>query len=231
MGNKPAEDQLQDWWKAAILEDDGSLNFSRLTDFILRHFIKDLDAYYRVTGGQISDLICAKLADYLFRNRRKKILLIAHSMGSIIAWDVLTKWVPEVKIHTLVTIGSPLGNPVVRSRILSELQHAESDACLLKTPENIYKHWYNLADYKDMVAINYDLQNEFLPNSRSVQPQDMLVWNNYEYEGERNPHKSYGYLRSPELTGILKHFLRKGFALFRFLPKDYFSAKYNKSQI
>jgi triacylglycerol esterase/lipase EstA (alpha/beta hydrolase family) len=62
------------------------------------------------------------LAETLVKHRRKKILLIAHSMGSIIAWDVLTKMVPQIKIHTLVTIGSPLGNPVVRSRILSDIK-------------------------------------------------------------------------------------------------------------
>jgi hypothetical protein len=196
-----------------FLEKNGSLNFSGLTDFILRHFLKDLDAYYEndhsMTGGKHPrEEICEKLADALKKNRRKKILLIAHSMGSIIAWDVLTRWVPEVKIHTLVTIGSPLGNPVIRGKMLSEIKSLTNETPVLRTPENISRNWYNLSDYKDRVALSYDLNEDFLPNSHFVKPRDQFIWNNYEYKGERNPHKSYGYLRSPEMSQIISNFQR-----------------------
>lgn len=196
-----------------FLEEDGSLNFSRLTDFILHHFIKDLDAYYRNDENRTREKICSMLAGCLKKHRRKKIMLVAHSMGTIIAWDVLTRWVPEVKIHSLVTIGSPLGNPVVRGRMLSDIKDASGETPLLKTPENIQKNWQNLADYKDRVAINYKLKDDFLPNSRGVQPQDQLIWNNYEFGGERNPHKSYGYLRCPEMANIISGFYKPGFSL------------------
>jgi PGAP1-like protein len=196
-----------------FLEDDGTFNFNGLTDFILRHFVKDLDAYYRDKPGITNDhqpreRICRQLANILIKNRRKKILLIAHSMGSIIAMDVLTKYVPDIKIHTLVTIGSPLGNPVVRSRMFSDIKINSGEKPLLRTPENIQSAWYNLADFKDKVAINYDLKNDFLPNSRNIYPIDKLVWNNYEYEGDDNPHKAYGYLRCPEMAEIIVDFLR-----------------------
>ncbi len=206
---KRIRDRINDQLDKLFLEKDGTLNFSYITDFIIRHFAKDLDAYYNEDHSR--DVICRKLADTLYRNRRKKILLIAHSMGSIITLDVLTKYVPEVKIHTLVTIGSPLGIPIVRSRILSDLKNEDKNATQLKTPENIKKAWYNLADFKDRVAMSYDLKNDFLPNKRMVQPEDLLVHNNYEYDGENNHHKSYGYLRCPEMGNILEHFLKVSF--------------------
>ena len=122
---------------------------------------------------------------------------------------VLTRYVPEVKIHTLVTMGSPLGIPVVRSRMLSHIQREAGTSPVLKTPENILHAWYNLADFKDRVAINYELNTLFLPNSRQIQPRDYLVWNNYEYAGDRNAHKSYGYLRSSRMAQILCLFLSR----------------------
>lgn len=212
-GNKFIRDKLNLQMDKLFLEKDGSLNFSGLTDFILRHFLKDLDAYYKtnITPGEIEhprEKICRLLADTLKKNRRHKIMLIAHSMGSIIAWDVLTRWVPEIKIHTLVTIGSPLGNPVVRGRMLMDIRNHTQETPVLKTPENIYRNWFNLSDYKDRVAMNYDLAEDFLPNSRMVKPQDKLIWNNYEYNDDRNPHKSYGYLRSKEMSGIIFNFLK-----------------------
>ncbi|MBI9105714.1 MAG: hypothetical protein JEZ04_03160 [Spirochaetales bacterium] len=211
--NKFIRNRLNRQMEKIFLEDDGSLNFSGLTDFILRHFVKDLDAYYKTNKNlklkeQPRERICELLADTLIKHRRKKILLIAHSMGSIIAWDVLTRWAPHIKIDTLVTIGSPLGNPVIRSKMLSDIKHLTNVTPTLKTPENILNSWYNLSDYKDRVALNYNLGDDFLPNSRKVVPEDQLIWNNYEYNSDRNPHKSYGYLRCPEMSDIIGNFLR-----------------------
>ena len=61
--------------------------------------------------------ICSQLANALKKHRRKKILLIGHSMGSIIAYDVLTQYATMVPVDTFVTIGSPLGIPVIKSKI------------------------------------------------------------------------------------------------------------------
>ena len=210
---KTLRDRFNDQMDKIFLEKDGSLNFSKLTDFILKHFLKEVDAYYRKGEEQTAEKICSILADTLRKHRRKKIMLIAHSMGSIIAWDVLTRWVPEIKIHTLVTIGSPLGNPIVRSRMFSEMEKKDGQPLTIKTPENITDSWFNLSDYKDRVAISYDLKEDFLPNHRQIQPIDKIVWNNYEYNGERNPHKSYGYLRCPEMAEIINDFYR--FKLFK----------------
>ncbi len=208
-------DQLNEQLDRIFLARNGSLNFSHITDFIMRHFVQDLDAYYNDMSegdskGCPRDQICSQLADTLYKNRRKKILLIAHSMGSIVAWDVLTKYVPKIKIDTFVTIGSPLGIPIVRGKIFSGAGISEKNATdtpILKTPENIIKSWYNLSDFKDNVAINYNLENDYLPNSHQVQPEDIRVINNYEYKDEANHHKSYGYLRCSEMAEILKGFL------------------------
>ena len=47
-----------------------------------------------------------------------------------------------------------------------------------------------------------------MENKYRVIPIDFLVVNNYEINGKRNPHKSYGYLRTPEFSNILNDFIQ-----------------------
>jgi hypothetical protein len=198
-----------------FLKKDLTINFSSVNDFVIKHFFKDLAMYYDTfhEDHTTSDLdmkraVRDQLANTLIKNRKKKILLIAHSMGAIIAYDVLTQLASEVEIDTLVTIGCPLGVPIIRSKIAAE--HKNGDAGFtLRTPENVLKRWYNLSDLRDKIAIYYQLSEEFESNSHNVSVIDMIVSNGYQFKGEKNPHKSYGYLKTPELAEIIDNFLRK----------------------
>ena len=198
-----------------FLNDDLSINFSRITDFVIRRYFEDLDAYYSRTvldrrKGNLpaKNLIQERLIRALRKHRKKQILLIAHSMGSIIAYDVLTRLVPEVTIDTFVTIGSPLGMPVIMGKILAE-QDVSSTKKKLTVSENVLGHWFNFADLEDRVALNYNLADDYEKNSHGVCVVDTVVFNDYEMEGERNPHKSYGYLRTPKLAEVIHHFLNR----------------------
>jgi PGAP1-like protein len=143
----------------------------------------------------------------LKKHRRKKILLIAHSMGSIIAYDVLTHVLPKSQIHTFVTIGSPLGMPIVISKIITEQKKKLIKSKKVRTPENVTHYWYNFSDLEDKTAIDYDLAGDYDENSKHIKVIDQLVHNNYEYDGKENPHKSFGYLRTPEFSKVIYDFL------------------------
>jgi hypothetical protein len=209
--------RLEGGMERLFLNDDLSINYSSITDFIIHHFFSDFGTYYSSSclrqddqDCRAKDVICTRLADILKKNRRKKILLIAHSMGSIIAYDVLTEIVPSVPIDTFVTIGSPLGLPVIKSKIVADRKGINPKEFRLKTPENVLSHWYNLADLKDKIAVDYTLSDDFEENSRHVRAIDKMVNNDYEYEKNRNHHKSFGYLRTPEMAEIIFDFLKSG---------------------
>ncbi len=197
-----------------LLKEDMSINFPLLTEAVLNRYFHDLEIYFHdqddkpfsKAANRAKEYIRQRVAGVLQRHKGKEILLIAHSMGSIITYDVLTQLVPDVEIDTLITIGSPLGLPVVMSKLFAE--HREQMQALKKpaSPENIHKRWYNLSDLEDLVAINYNLADDYHPNSRGVRAQDMIVNNNYHANGERNPHKSYGYLRTPECARAIHFF-------------------------
>ncbi len=114
-------------------------------------------------------------------------MLIAHSLGSIIAYDVLTLDASNVPIDTFVTIGSPLGLPIIKNRIVAEVKQNPSQKTILKTPENIRSHWYNLADLRDKISINDTLQDEFKENAIHIGPVDKIVTNDYAFDDQKKP--------------------------------------------
>jgi len=193
-----------------------SINFSAITDFILKRYFKDLNTYYsnQIMDGKYQrpagEVIREELAKVLRKHRRKEILLIAHSMGSIVAYDVLTQLALDVKIDTFVTIGSPLGLPVVMSRIAAEQAGSMIEKRKPQTPENVLRSWCNFSDLHDNVAMNYNLNDDFEENSHQVRAMDYVVFNDYEHHSKRNPHKAYGYLRTPELAEVINSFLNYG---------------------
>jgi len=196
-----------------LLNDDMTLNYEHIADSLIHYYFQDLEAYYAspaegVVEGKPSFrmLVRERLAATLRKHQQDRILLIAHSMGSIIAFDVLDLN-PDLKVETFVTIGSPLGLPVVMARIASERVRPGTPPGALTTPPNIIAAWHNFADLEDKVAVNFDLSDDYHVSANGVKPVDHEIVNDYEFEGERNPHKIYGYLRAPELSGLLAPFL------------------------
>lgn len=210
-------DYLEKQMDKIFLKDDLSINFSSVSDMIIHRFFTDLDSYYSqayvtINGKErlVKAVIREQLAQTLRKHKNKEIMLIGHSMGSIIAFDVLTYTVPLIKINTFVTIGSPLGLPIIMSKIASEQKRQLVKKVKLSTPENVARNWFNLSDLSDRVAINYTLADDYDENSNHVRAIDKVVYNNYERNGKRNPHKIYGYLRTPEMAEIIHDFFNQG---------------------
>jgi hypothetical protein len=193
------------------------VKFPSFTDLIIKYFFKDLDIYLTQMCVEESkshclakDIIREKITNALKKHKRKEVLLIAHSMGSIVSYDVLIQSENEIKIDSLITIGSPLGVPFIFDKLKNDFSVVQGDDKKLRTPENILTEWQNLADTEDKVAQSADLRKLFAANSHNVVPTMRLVDNDYESEGIQNPHKSFGYLRTPELALIVDDFLCRG---------------------
>jgi pimeloyl-ACP methyl ester carboxylesterase len=204
-------------------DNEFSNTLNLVSDWIIRRYFADLDLYYRSmiktakqTEAAAREVIRQRLTAVLKKHQGKEILLIAHSMGSIIAYEVLTLFASESQIDTLVTIGSPLGQPIIFKKFREELAQDEFNGSKPKVPENIRTHWFNLADLRDHVAMNYQLADDFTENSRHLEITDKIVSNNYRYQNKANPHKIYGYLRTPELSRIIYEFLSRDRSKFGF---------------
>ena len=125
----------------------------------------------------------------------RPILLLAHSMGSVIAYDSLWEMShdgrDDLGIDLLVTMGSPLGQAYVQRRILGHECHGKE-----RYPTNI-RRWVNLAAVGDMTAVDPVLANDFaemLELGLVESIEDVEIFNAFRLAGVLNEHAEYGYL-------------------------------------
>ncbi len=193
------------------------LGLNVLDDWVLGKIkvLRDLDFYYDENRNihdragrprEARRVLMDELRDTLLPLKGRRIIVIAHSMGSIIAYDVLRDIGREdraFEVADFVTIGSPLGLPHVRGNVHRERQ--SYSAVPVRTPTVVSVRWVNYADPDDPVAIDARLHDDYGPNDRGVRVEDDAIFNSYlAPEGARNPHKSYGYLRTPELSDHIR---------------------------
>ncbi|RMH23336.1 MAG: alpha/beta hydrolase [Acidobacteria bacterium] len=196
-----------------------------LGKWLLGKAMKDLAFYYdpeRRIGDRSKkprlarEVLKDELKSAVRKHKGKSIMIIAHSMGTIISYDVLrdlgrSKKAADtgLEIARFVTIGSPLGLPYVKGKIDAERDYDKKNR--VRTPTVVAGRWVNFADPKDPVALDLRLRDDYLENKREVRVEDDLVKNDYHTveDGEvcYNHHKSYGYLRTPELSRLVRDFL------------------------
>jgi len=173
-----------------------TFGIEKIAEKVLDKKLSDLYRYYEEPA--IRNELRSRLKETIKRNRNKRIMIVAHSMGTIIAYDTLRIMGAEdasLKIDHFVTIGSPLGLPHVKLRIAEENSAIRTPSCVQK--------WTNFSDRLDPVALDPRLADDYAANDRGVKVRDDLVLN--DWGGIH--HKSYGYLRTPEFTEELKNFV------------------------
>jgi len=201
-------------------------------DKAMTKYVKDLGSYYtgmpvefgEHRGEEMRIVVRDRLLDTLKSHQNKHILLVAHSMGSIIAYDVLAD-IEEgglgIKIEHFVTIGSPLGLSVVKSAIHNERGNLGRKVSKPTVPNSIKSSWLNHVDPKDPVGLDVKLKGDYA-NPNNITFEDSLVINDYAYElGPDHPdyksgadnvvhnsHKSYGYIRTEEFSKALCRFFQ-----------------------
>lgn len=126
---------------------------------------------------------------------RRPVLLLAHSMGSVISFDALWQLSWEEKsdagIDMLLTTGSPLGQKIVQRHLLGRNESGEH-----RYPVNI-GNWVNIAALGELTAIDRTLRNDFSALIRLGLVEDIVdreVFNYYHMHGSLNVHAEYGYL-------------------------------------
>lgn len=186
--------------------------FPNITDFVIKHFFQDLSVYFTENCVDENNKECLarevirnRLKEVLKKYRNDEILLIAHSMGSIIAYDVLTELQSAVKIDTLITAGSPIGVPFIYEKLKKDTSQSKRDK--MKTPDCIKRGWYNFADLNDKLAVNYKFEDMFSPNIHGTIPKSAIVRNDYQSPEGKNPHKSFGYLRTRQVAALVEDFI------------------------
>lgn len=117
-------------------------------------FCREADTYVSDPASQRR----ARVRDELTRvlELRHARVLIAHSLGSVVAYEAL--WHRPFELDLLITLGSPLGMPGVIHERLSLGEGNEGAKG--KRPPGV-RRWVNIADIGDIVAIPRDLPGCF----------------------------------------------------------------------
>jgi len=186
-------------------------------DELLLKLLKDLRAY--VENHDIASAIRQRLHAHLdpLLADGHRVAIIAHSLGSLVAYDALWKIshrsefaaLAGHKLEMMLTIGSPLGNRAF-------LNNFRIDARLDRDsqfPRNIRK-WYNFSASGDYVAHDAKLRNDFrrrgflkhLENGSEKFDATKLRNPYKSRKGKWNPHKSFGYLINPALARRIGEF-------------------------
>jgi Lecithin:cholesterol acyltransferase len=194
-------------------------------DGILKDKLQDLAFYYNnnqlITDRQgrkrpVKDVLRSELLDELSKHKDHQIMLISHSMGTIIAYDALRlagKNADAPSIEHFVTMGAPLGIPHVKMKIAQENSRfpGKPDMEQVRTPSIVKKSWVNFSDKRDKISLDTHISDDYQQNLLGVKVKDDLIWNDYvsPITKKANPHKIFGYLRSPEVAKHINIFLQE----------------------
>ena len=140
---------------------------------------------------------------------QRPILLVAHSMGSVIAYDSLWQMAhshdDHVRIDQLLTMGSPLGQNYIQRRLQGRGETGER-----RYPNNI-RRWVNLTSVGDLTAINPNLAHDFgemLESGLVDSIEDAELHNYFRLDGELNVHAEYGYLANEVTAKVVTDWWR-----------------------
>jgi hypothetical protein len=127
---------------------------------LVKRTFKDVYAYF--FGG--SKEAMRKVVREALEGIDGPVIVIGHSLGSILAYDVLREGSSaSLEVPLLVTVGSPLGVTEVQDLVERPLEVPSSVAS-----------WRNASDARDLVAMDHTLRPEFRPVERCI---DLLVTN------------------------------------------------------
>jgi hypothetical protein len=139
----------------------------------------------------------------------RPVLLIGHSMGSVIAYDALWQLSHEsgddLRVDLLLTMGSPLGMHYLQRRLQG---CRESGA--RRFPANT-RRWVNITAIGELTAIDMRLRNDYrhmIELGLVEDIEDYVVYNYFHQNGELNVHSEYGYLVNRTTAVVVRDWWR-----------------------
>ncbi|MBT8087486.1 MAG: hypothetical protein KJO46_05595 [Gammaproteobacteria bacterium] len=190
----------------------GSVGLSKA---LLRAVAKDFAAYFD-RRRKYAERVRARVRDELCEllDRDKRVVLVAHGAGSVIAYDVLWQLTHEAglketyggcKIEAWITLGSPLGDRYLRRRLLGAKEKSDN-----RFPTNVIT-WHNVAAEDDYMCHDNTLADDYknMLKQRVVSAvHDYQVFNLAVRYGRSNPHSSIGYYIHPRVSKLLADWLQ-----------------------
>ena len=170
----------------------------KLTLADVHRYLGDADG----VGGRIRELLKTALA--AARAAGERVLLVGHSLGSVIAYDTLWELSRDAGVATtvdLLTLGSPLATRFIRRSL---------KGAGLPLPERypaMIARWHNMTARAEMVALHPRLEPFFAPMialglTQCIEDR-VDIYNHFQGPAGLDVHKSYGYLNHAAVAGFI----------------------------
>ncbi|MER5218154.1 serine peptidase [Streptomyces sp. NPDC002838] len=158
------------------------------TEWFLATFFREVATYLRYENHRYRTLVRNRVAEVIAAHQADTV--VAHSLGSVVAYETLWAY-PELKVRTLITLGSPLALP---HAVFPRLDPAPRNERGRRPPS--VQRWINLADPGDLVAIPaYGVSRKFA----GVDLDEHTVISAFDF------HLAKNYLASTSLGRVLQH--------------------------
>lgn len=179
---------------------------------VAKETIEETTAYFENHGNvgyEIRGMLKKIIRPILDKN--ESVLIIGHSLGSIIVYDALWE-LSHNEVHSgkvdFFTLGSPLGLKFVQNKLQGKRYPKEN-----KFPTNI-KHWINLSSVGDTTAVDRRFKNDFSDMLKfglidSIEDHCEDIYNFYHNDKGLDCHGSYGYLVNPSVGKIIAKWWRQ----------------------
>lgn len=186
-----------------------------LSKSLISKVAPDLHAYWHHDGEYASAVRAAvRAAICAVLERGDQLLVISHGTGSIVTWDVFWQLTHDAryaafarhKIDTWITLGAPLGDPIVKRRLLGADKQGRE-----KFPGNIVS-WHNVSAEDDWLCHDNTLADDYRAMLRQKLVsaiRDYRIYNLAVRYGKSDPHCSLGYLIHPRVSKILADWLMR----------------------
>jgi len=178
----------------------------------IRQIVRDTNRYFNNENNiaiDVRELLKQELRPLL--STGEQVLLIGHSLGSVIAYDTLWELShleqSPGKVDLFLTLGSPLGMHYVQ-RQLKGYKHKNSQ----RYPTNICR-WVNISSVGDITALDRVFRDDFshmleLGIVESIEDHSEAIYNFFRSDEGLNVHRSYGYLVNPAVGYIIADWWR-----------------------
>lgn len=217
--NGPSDDDIKTVtsWRRRLLV--SLFRTADLLPFLIPHFateeieihLRDFNRYLKNENG-IAEAARLKVRETIIEAAEAghPVLLLGHSMGSVIAYEAMWQLSRETKtdlqIDLFLTTGSPLGQTVVQRNLMGSQLSGED-----RYPSN-FRKWINVAALGELTAIDRHLANDY---SNMVEYglldkiDDRETLNFYHMNGTLNVHAEYGYLVNQVTAGVICEWWRE----------------------
>lgn len=169
-----------------------------IPDPAIKASIREMERYF-INKDHIACKIRELLKEALQQcfDKDERVLLIGHSLGSVISFDSLWELWYERNINNRIdlflTIGSPLGMRFFQKRMVNASQPEDT-----RYPGSI-RRWKNIASVGDLVTLDTTAHDDYQAMiarglTESIDDECKDVYNYFRDEAGLNVHRSYGYL-------------------------------------